>query len=275
MLESSEPHRHLEAEEGNRRHWDELAGVHALSYDISGLLEGRCQLDSIQREELGDLDGRSLLHLQSHIGTDTLSLALLGARVTGVDISSESVSQARRLSQITGISGRFIQSSLYDLPEALDESFDVVYTSVGVLCWLSDLKSWARLIRRYLKPGGTFYIMESHPVLMAFDDETPDVRLRYEYFHRGEPTRWAGGYQDYDDGDYTVESPSWEWQWSLGDVVSALAGAGLLVRFLHEHPVIHWKALPCMVEREGWFRMPTELDGKLPLSFSLLAGVGA
>lgn len=264
--------RSAEAEEGNRRHWDELAGVHGESYDVSGLLAGRSQLDAIQTRELGDLQGSSLLHLQCHIGTDSLSLALLGAEVTGVDISPRSVRKAEALSQRTGVPASFIRSSVYDLPDVLEETFDVVYTSVGVLCWLSDLSGWARLIRRYLRPGGRFYIMETHPVLMAFDDETAEIDLRYGYFHNPKPTRWPAGYPDYDDGGYTVRSPSWEWQWSLGDVVSALASAGLSIGFLHEHPVIHWKALPCMVRRDGWWVLPDPLHGRLPLSFSLMAG---
>jgi len=272
--EKTGPGRHRRAEEDNRRHWNELAAVHARSYHVRELLEGRCQLDGIQRRELVDLSGKNLLHLQCHIGTDSLSLALLGAEVTGVDISGESVRQARLLSKRTGVPARFLRSSIYDLPEVLkEESFDVVYTSVGVLCWLSDLQAWARLIARYLRPGGTFYMMETHPVLGAFDDESEEMRLRYGYFHRDEPDRWEGGYPDYDDGGYTVQSPSWEWRWSLGDVVSSLAEAGLSIRFLHEHPVIHWKALPCMERRGGWYVLPPELEGRLPLSFSLMASL--
>ena len=271
MTAAPGPKRFREAEEGNRRHWNELASVHAGSYNVGGLLKGSCQLDDIQRRELGDLSGKSLLHLQCHIGTDSLSLALMGADVTGVDISGESVRQARILSERTGIPARFVRSSLYELPKVLQESFDVVYTSVGVLCWLSDLQAWARLIARYLRPGGAFYMMETHPVLGVFDDESQEILLRHPYFHRDEPDRWEGGYPDYDDGGYTVQSPSWEWRWSLGDVVSSLAGAGLSIGFLHEHSVIHWKALPCMEKRGGWFVMSGELDGRLPLSFSLLA----
>ncbi len=261
------------SEEGNRRHWNELAEVHARSYETDGLLEGRCQLDGIQRRELGDLSGRSLLHLQCHIGTDSLSLALLGAEVTGIDISDESVRQARLLSRRTGIPARFLRSSVYDLPDSLEDGFDVVYTSVGVLCWLSDLDAWAEIIAGRLGAGGVFYMMETHPVLAAFDDESEEMRLRYGYFHRDQPDRWEGGCPDYDDGGYTVRSPSWEWRWSMGDVVSALAGAGLRIRFLHEHSVLHWKALPCMERRGDWFVLPPDLDGRLPLSFSLLASL--
>lgn len=265
--------RYPEAEKGNRSYWDELAEVHMASYDTTSLIEGGHVMDDIQMKELGEVRGRSMLHLQCHIGTDTLSWARLGAGVTGVDLSPVSLDKARELSRITGLKGRFIESSIYDLPGVLDGEFDIVYTSVGVLCWLSDLGEWARIIHRYLKPGGLFYMMESHPILSVFDDETDGLSVRYPYFHTDLPTAWPGNWPDYSDGEYIVRNGSWEWTWALSDVIGALTDAGLRLEFLHEHDSIPWKALPCMVpdaRRRGWFRLP---DGKdlLPLSFSVRA----
>jgi SAM-dependent methyltransferase len=263
--------RYREAEEGNRKHWDELAEVHARSYNCEPLLKGGHVLDEVQVREVGDVKGKSLLHLQCHIGTDTLSWARLGARVTGVDISPASLRAARALAGRAGLSGRFIESSLYDLEEKLDEKFDVVYTSVGVLCWLSDLEEWGRLIKGYLKPGGVFYIMESHPFLYVFDDDADELRVRYGYFHEDDPNEWEGDYPDYDDGDYMVQSPSWEWQWSMGDIVNSLIKSGLRLEFLHEHTTMPWKALPCMVQSgEGRWKLPEGID-VLPLMFSIRA----
>ena len=176
-----------EAEKGNRVHWDELAPVHEDAYNCEKLLAGGHLLDEVQVAEVGDVAGKSLLHLQCHIGTDTLSWARLGASVTGVDISPVSLEVAARLARRCGLQARFIESSVYDLPDRLRETFDIVYTSVGVLCWLSDLEEWARLIRSFLRPGGVFYILESHPFMHIFDDESEGLSVRYGYFHRKEP----------------------------------------------------------------------------------------
>ncbi|MFO8183800.1 MAG: class I SAM-dependent methyltransferase [Candidatus Aegiribacteria sp.] len=264
--------RHPEAERGNRTHWDELAAAHARSYEYGRLLEGGHLIDDEQLREVGDVEGKSLLHLQCHIGTDTLSWARLGARVTGVDISPESLRVARDLAGKTGLHARFVESNIYDLPELLDEVFDIVYTSVGVLCWLSDLKEWAAVIRRYLRPGGIFYIMDSHPFLGVFDDGSDGLEVRYPYFHEDEPRCWPGNFPDYADDGYMVETPSWEWQWTLGDILNALIGKGFLIDFLHEHRKIPWKALPCMVECGGGFwKLPEGKEELLPLMFSVRA----
>ena len=264
--------RHPEAEASNREHWDELAEVHAQAYDIEALLNGGHVMDDIQVTEVGDVSGRSLLHLQCHIGTDTLSWARLGATVTGVDISPASLEKARELAAKTGLDAEFIESPIYDLPNVLQGTFDIVYTSVGVLCWLSDLEAWAELIHRYLKPGGFFYILESHPILWAFDDEDPGLTLKYPYFHRDEPYVWPGNHPDYADPDYFVKSGSWEWTWSLSDIIGALIGAGLRIELFNEHGEMPFQALPCMVpaERKGWCKLPEALDF-LPLAFSLKA----
>lgn len=269
-------HRDRGAEEKNRCHWDELAEVHTRSYDLEGLLGGGHLLDDIEVAEMGDVRGKTLLHLQCHIGSDTLSWARLGALVTGVDISPGSLRKARELAERTGLSARFVESAILDLPGKLDERFDIVYTSIGVLCWLSDLEEWARIIAGHLRPGGVFYMMESHPFLNVFDDETEGLSVSYPYFHEPEPRHWPADYPDYSDPEYIVRSGSAEWTWSLGDVINALLKAGLRLEFLHEFDEMPWKGLPCMVpaSRPGWYRLP---DGKdfLPLTFSLRATTGS
>lgn len=163
----------------NRGYWDEATRLH-LRGDLYGVQEfkaGGCRLHRVEVEEVGDVRGKRLLHLQCHFGLDTLSWARHGAVVTGVDFSTESIAGARRLAGETGIQAEFVCSDLYELPETLPSfhSFDIVYTSYGVLCWLPDLASWAGVIARYLKPGGFFYIAEAHPSARMFplDEDLP------------------------------------------------------------------------------------------------------
>lgn len=256
----------------NLRHWEEIAEVHLRSYDIEPLLAGGHGLDAIQVTEMGDVRGKTLLHLQCHIGTDTLSWARLGARVTGVDFSPASLRAAADLAARTGLPARFVESSLYDLPARLPETFDIVYTSTGVLCWLSDLDEWGRIIADHLKPGGVFYMLESHPFLNVFDDEADGLSVEASYFHSEEPRLWPGDHPDYADPGYLVKTGSAEWTWSMGDILNALLKAGLTLEFLHEYDAIPWKALPCMIpsDRAGFYRLPPGRD-LLPLVFTLRA----
>jgi len=153
--------------ETNLRRWNELVGLHAESeeYDLEGFIAGKSSLHTVELEALGDVSGRSLLHLQCHFGLDTLSWARLGARVTGIDFSDSGIELARRIADRIGVDAEFVCCNVYDLPEHLEGEFDIVYTSYGVLCWLHDINEWARLVSNYLKPGGTFFIAEFHPFM--------------------------------------------------------------------------------------------------------------
>lgn len=264
--------RDTEAEEINRRFWDEVAPVHGRSYDIRALLAGDHHLDPVQVSEMGNIRGKRLLHLQCHIGTDTLALARLGAEVTGVDFSAESLGVARELSVRTGIAARFVHSSLFDLPCVLREEFDLVYTSIGVLCWISDLDLWAGVVASFLRPGGTFYLMESHPFLNVFDDENEGLRVVHPYFTGGKPMDWPGNdLPDYSDESYVAKSPTREFTWTMGDVHNAILKAGLRIAWIHEFDFLHWKALKSMVECEdGLWRLPEPMN-RIPLLFSLSA----
>jgi SAM-dependent methyltransferase len=263
--------RDLQAESINRRFWDEVAPIHGESYDLTPLLSGGHCLDPVQVRELGNLKGVKVLHLQCHIGSDTLSLARLGAEVTGADFSGESLKVALELSRRTGLYARFVHASLFDLPKVLDERFQLVYTSIGVLCWLSDLDRWAEVVAGYLAPEGVFYIMESHPFLQVFDDESEGLRVAHPYFTGGKPTDWTEGSPDYADPGYTVRNPTREFTWTMGDIYNCLTGAGLRVEWIHEYDFLHWKALRSMqAGSDGYWRLP-EPHAKIPLSFSLRA----
>ncbi len=262
--------------EANRDLWDELTPIHARSafYDVEAFKAGQSRLLSIEREAVGDVRGKSLLHLQCHFGLDTLSWARLGARATGVDFSAPAIRLARSLNEELGLGATFVHSNVYDLPDALTGQFDLVYTSYGVLVWLPDLTRWAAVVAHFLEPGGAFYIVEGHPFMYVFDmeraAEPQGLRVDQSYFGGAEPRRWeAEG--SYADREAPVAHPSYEWSHGLGEIVSAIAGAGLVVDYPHEFPVCSWQAFPFM-ERgdDGWWRLPAG-HPEIPLTFSLKA----
>ncbi len=257
--------------ETNRINWNEKTSVHAASnfYDVAGFKAGQITLKDIEREEVGPVSGKTLLHLQCHFGLDTMSWARLGARATGVDFSDEAIALARALNAEVGTNARFIHSNVYDLTIVLDEEFDIVFTSYGVLVWLPDLDRWADVVCRCLKPGGTFYIVEFHPFLTTLEPAASGgARPFYSYFC--DELFFAGGEPSYA-GDAPIASPNYEWQHSLGEIVTALAGAGLRIEFLHEFPFCHFQALPNMVQgKDGWWRFPENNDS-FPQMFSIRA----
>lgn len=260
--------------DANRERWNELTPIHARSayYGVDAFKAGASTLRSIERDELGDVTGKSLLHLQCHFGLDTLSWARRGATVTGVDFAEDAIALARALAAETGIPATFVRSDIYALPETLTGAFDIVFTSYGVLCWLPDLPAWARVIAHYLKPGGVFFIVDGHPFADVFYNEADaaDLRVAYPYFHAPEPAKWeaAGSYADH---TAIVTRPSYEWTHSLNDIVDALTAAGLRIVSLHEFPVCTWARFPFMEEgADGWWRLPAGLPA-LPLTFSLKA----
>ncbi|HDS09077.1 MAG TPA: methyltransferase domain-containing protein [Firmicutes bacterium] len=179
---------------------------------------------------------------------------------------------ANKIKDELGLAADFICCNIYELKEHLDkkESFDIVYTSQGVLCWLKDLNVWAELISYYLKPGGIFYIMEGHPFSMVFNDEKPGtLEVVYPYFHSQEPVKWDDNYPDYSDDSYVPQNPTYEWTWSLSDIINALINAGLTVLDLNEYDKLFYKAFPGMVQdEEGWWILPKYRD-KVPLTFTL------
>ena len=262
--------------EANRAYWNEITPSHSKSdfYDLESFKAGRNSLQEIELAALGDVSGKSLLHLQCHFGQDTLSWARMGAEVTGVDISDESVGLARSLADELDLDGRFIRSDVYDLPQHLDGTFDIVFTTYGVLVWLPDLDRWAEVIDHFLKPGGTFFIAEFHPMAGVFDFEREDDRLelRFPYFESTAPHVWLpDGTGSYADLDAEVTATTYEWFHSLGEVVTALSSRGLVIQHLHEHRHSVYRMLPHMQQGEdGLWRLPDRADS-VPLMFSIKA----
>jgi ubiquinone/menaquinone biosynthesis C-methylase UbiE len=259
--------------ETNRRHWDELVPIHLQSayYDLEAFKAGKSSLHALELEELGQVAGKTMLHLQCHFGIDSLSWARRGAKVTGADFSSEAIAAAQRLASETGMEARFIESEVYSLPEKLDEQFDVVFTSYGVLSWLPDIRRWANVVALFLRPGGTFYVAELHPISGIFDTSADGLSVNGPYFCRGEPLRFD------DDGSYAdleanlTNRTTYSWPHPVSEVATALIAAGLRIEFIHEFPYSIERWLPFM-ERggDGYYHMPEPMPS-IPLLYSIRA----
>jgi SAM-dependent methyltransferase len=258
----------------NRTLWNTWAEVHVGSafYDVEGFKAGRSSLHPIEIEEVGDVTGKSLLHLQCHFGMDTLSWARRGAEVTGVDFSDRAIKLATSLAQELEIPARFVHADIDGLPAVLDGAFDIVFTSYGVLYWLPDLRRWAEVVAHFLQPGGTFAIVEFHPFSAVFDPESDaGLQVTFPYFPGPEPLRFETS------GSYAAATPGYEgveygWTHPLSEVVNALLAAGLRIVSQREFPYTYEQRFPFM-ERgdDGCWRLPGALDGTIPLLFSLRA----
>jgi SAM-dependent methyltransferase len=264
--------------ESNRKLWNERTPIHVKSefYSVDEFKKGKSTLKSIELEELGDVSGKSMLHLQCHFGMDTLSWARLGARVTGIDFSEEAIAYARKLSAEVSIPADFICSNIYDLQKNFTGEFDIVFTSYGVLCWLPDIEKWAEVISHFLKPGGIFYIVEGHPFTIVFDngDDARELKVGYPgypYFYSPEPSYFPPGGSGYADKTSKLANPSYEWNHTLADIINSLIGNGLTIKFLHEFPVSNYQLFPFLEKGEdGWWRLPNG-QKDIPLLFSLMA----
>ncbi len=262
--------------DSNRALWDEWTGIHAKSrfYDLEGFKAGKLSLGRVEREGLGDVAGKTLLHLQCHFGMDTLSWARLGATVTGVDFSEKAIALARALSSELNLPATFVCANIYDLPDALDGAFDIVFTSGGVLYWLPDLQRWGEIVAHFLKPGGVFFVADSHPFLMVYEEkpETGRLEITYPYFHQSAPMQWEvhGSYADPD--AHVEHDVEYGWQHSLSEIINALTRVGLRVEWLREYPFLGWAQFPSLMEQgeDGYWRFKDPRIS-LPLTFALKA----
>ncbi|HXP22288.1 MAG TPA: class I SAM-dependent methyltransferase [Streptosporangiaceae bacterium] len=264
----------------NRSCWDERAPAHAASpdYDVEAFITDPAFISGVVRFDLprlGDISGLRGVHLQCHIGTDTISLARLGASMTGLDFSPPAIEQARALAQRTVADATFVESDVYAAADVLGrEAFDLVFTGIGALCWLPSVRRWADVVVSLLRPGGRLFIREGHPMLWAIDDEREDDLLvvRYPYFEREEPTVFSGG-GTYVETEATFEhNVSHEWNHGLAEVVSALLDAGMTLTALAEHDSVPWEALPGRMEQIGGgeWRLADQ-PWRLPHSYTLQA----
>lgn len=261
--------------QANRRNWDDRVAAHQCApddYDIAAFEKGQCTLKNPELGALGEVKGKTLLHLQCHFGMDSISWARRGARVTGVDFSPKAIARARELSAEVGVPVEFIESDVLAL--ALDRCFDFVVTTYGILCWLCDMKRWADVVASHLKPGGTFFMIDEHPFTrllepVARSEEAVRMEVLGSYFDEGamrfeNDTSYAGNAK-------LTQRTSYEWNHSMADIMNALVGAGLEIRRVEEMREIFYPAWSHLVPtREGWWALP---DGfpDMPLTLALTA----
>jgi SAM-dependent methyltransferase len=257
----------------NKRWWNGATPVHvrSRSYDVEGFRRGVTSLLPLEIGELGDVQGRSLLHLQCHFGLDTMSWARRGAVVTGIDFSSEAIATARELAAELAIPSRFIESNIYAAPDALHEKFDIAYTGYGALCWLPDLERWAEIIAHFLRPGGTLYIVESHPITELIDESVTDrVALTGRYFGTG-PIRCESPNTYTDSETPLQERVSYSWAHPLSEIVNSVISAGLRIEWLHESRLGYFRLHPLAEKRDDGHWCFPEGVSDIPLVFSLRA----
>ena len=264
----------------NRANWDERAGPHAASpgYSVDRFADDPTFVSDVVRFDLpllGDVSGLRGVHLQCHIGTDTVSLARLGADMTGLDFSPTSLTQARRIAELAGADIRFVESEVYDAVTVLGaQSFDLVYTGIGALCWLPDITRWAGVVAGLLRPGGRLFMREGHPVLWATADGRDDdlLVLEYSYFERPEPLVFdePGTYVETD--AVFTHNLTHEWNHGLGEIITALLDAGMELTGLAEHDSVPWDALPGLMEHlpGGEWRL-ADRPWRLPHAYTLQA----
>ncbi|GAB3716938.1 class I SAM-dependent methyltransferase [Amycolatopsis oliviviridis] len=240
-------------------------------YDVERFKQGYNMLRKLEQEELGDVSGQSLLELQCHIGVNSLSLARMGARVTGTDISDEAIDIARDLAEELDLDAKFVQANLYDLPKVLDGEFDRVFTGYGTLSFLPDIRGWAEVASRYVKPGGTLTIVEIHPILNLFDSVDGELRVTRSLFEsRQVHHEMSASYADRIEDEVAVETHSiYGWRWTVEEVVNALIDVGMTIERLREVPYDARQRLPLMVpDGDHNWRIPGD---PIPLSFACVA----
>ncbi|MFI6210706.1 class I SAM-dependent methyltransferase [Nocardia brasiliensis] len=263
----------------NKANWDERAPAHAASRDYAvdrfrtepGFLSDVVRFDL---PLLGDITGCRGVHLQCHIGTDTISLARLGATMTGLDFSPASLAEARALSETTSAGVDFVESNVYDAVTALGAAqFDLVYTGIGALCWLPSVGRWAETVAGLLRPGGRLFLREGHPVLWSLDENHTDrLVVGYPYFETPEPMVFSDGGTYVDTTAEFEQITTHEWNHGLGDIVTALLAADLTITGLVEHRSVPWEALPgLMTLGDGGEWRLTEHRERVPLSYTLQA----
>ena len=253
----------------NKNSWNRRTEFHIQSefYDLHGFLQGNSSLNPIELELLGDLKGKSVLHLQCHFGQDSISLSRLGAEVVGVDLSDKAIQTARDLAIQTNSSAKFVCCDIYDLPQHLDQEFDIVFTSYGTIGWLPDLNKWASVISRFLKANGQFLFVEFHPLVWMFDDNFEKVG--YNYFNTGPIVETEAG--TYADREADINQEYVCWNHGLGEVLSSLIQNGLQISSFEEYDYSPYNCFQHTVEFEPKKFRIKHLDNKIPMVYSILA----
>ncbi len=255
----------------NRELWNKRTESHIKSefYDVASFLNGKSSLNKSELDLLGDVSGKSLLHLQCHFGLDSLSLARLGAEVTGVDLSPQAIIEAEKLAKQTKIYANFVCSDLYSLPQHLDEKYDIVFTSYGTIGWLPDMTAWANIIAKYLKPGGKFAMVDFHPVVWMFDDEFNYIQ--YSYFNKEVIIEQSEG--SYADHNADIKNISYSWNHDLSEILNALINAGLKLEVFNEYNFSHYNCFKQTEQTEDGNYIIKHHGDKLPMMYGIRASL--
>lgn len=253
----------------NRKTWNAKTSVHINSdfYDNAGFLGGRNSLNDIELKLLGNIKGKTILHLQCHFGQDTISLGRLGAHVTGVDFSDKAIAYAKEFAGQTNIKAEFICSDIYELPKRLTKKYDLVFTSYGTIGWLPDIDRWAEIVSKYLKPKGRFVFVEFHPFVWMFDDHFKQVA--YNYFNEGPIEESFSG--TYAQPDAPIKQETVSWNHSISEVVNSLIHSGLEILSFDEFDYSPYNCFNETVEFEpGKFRI-RHFGNRIPMVYAILA----
>ncbi len=255
--------------EVNRESWNNCTPVHLSSdfYGVEEFIAGKTSLNPIELELLGDITGKKILHLQCHFGQDSISLARLGAEVTGVDFSDAAIHAARELAGKCNVKCRFVESDVYALPGHLEDEFDMIFTSYGVIGWLPDLHKWAGVIKHFLKPGGKLLLVEFHPVMWIFDEHFD--RVTYNYFNAGPILEESSG--TYTDRDAPIHYRTISWNHSLSEIFRVLEGNGMRLKYFQEYDYSPYNCFKDLIERRPREFVLEKYPGMLPMVFSLVA----
>jgi SAM-dependent methyltransferase len=255
--------------EANKNLWNKRTTIHKDSsfYDVDGFKAGKDVLTPIELTELGDVKGKRMLHLQCHFGLDSLNWARYGAHVTGIDLSDEAIKEATRLNDELELNASFICSNIYDLKNHLDQQFDIVFTSYGVVGWLPDLDKWSEIISYYLKDGGTFYMAEFHPVIWMFDDEFKEIKYCYENREVIE-TESQGTYTD---RHADINAKEYGWNHSISEVLNALIFHGMRIEFFNEYMYSPYPCFNNVVQNPDGNWWIKGLEDKIPMVYSVKA----
>lgn len=253
----------------NKHSWNNRTDTHLNSefYNLEGFLKGETSLNPLDLEIIGDIRGKSILHLQCHFGQDTMSLSRLGAEVTGVDLSDKAISNAKRIAKETNSDAKFICCDVYDLEQHLDEKFDIVFTSYGTITWLPDLEKWGKLISKFLKPDGKFIFIEFHPVVWMFDDNFE--KIGYNYFNVSPIIESESG--TYADKSADISQSYVTWNHSMSEVISSLLDNQMQITDFREYDYSPYNVFSNMIEFEPKKFRIKHLDNKIPMVYSIVA----
>jgi len=256
--------------EANKRLWDKLVSVHVKSdfYDQKSFLAGKSSLKDIELNELGDVKGKSMLHLQCHFGQDSISWAKKGAKVVAIDFSEGAISIAKDINEKLKTDVEFICCNVYDVKSHLSEKFDIVFTSYGVINWLHDLDKWGELIASSLNPGGIFYMVEFHPILWIYDENF--VKVEHPYQSESEPLMHISG-SSYTNQENKNSQKEYCWNHGIGRIMNSLINAGLQIEFFNEYNYSPYKTFKDMTEFEKGKFVISKFGYKVPHLFSIRA----